>query len=49
MINQEIELGLVKVSQVNKKIELTKEKPEFIFLFANHKPASTKLKTELKK
>lgn len=48
MLSQQIELELVKVSQVNKKIEIAREKPEFIFLCANHKPAKTTLKTELK-
>ena len=49
LLNQEIELGIANVSQKKKEVKLTREKPEFIFLFANHKPAKTKLKTELKK
>lgn len=49
LLNQEIELGLVEVSQKKKEVKVKKEKPEFIFLFANHKPSKSKMKTELKR
>jgi len=46
MFNQKMELGLIQGTV--KQIELNKgEKPEFILLFANHKPASTILLREL--
>jgi len=38
-------LGLI--DYVPKKMEFTEEKPEFVFLLANHKPASKALETEL--
>ena len=47
-INQKIELGLM--GELNHFINLDrKKKPEFIIILANHKPASTLLKRELKK
>ncbi len=48
--NQLDELGLLKFkhSRNNTKMKISiSEKPEFIFLFANHNPRSTKLKTIL--
>lgn len=46
IFNQKIELGLIK--DVNKKIKLSKNKPEFILLIANHKPAKSVLQREIK-
>lgn len=46
IFNQKIELGLIK--DVNKTIKLSKDKPEFILLLANHKPGKSVLKRELK-
>ena len=46
IFNQKIELGLIK--DVNKKIKLSKNKPEFILLIANHKPAKAVLQREIK-
>ena len=46
------ELGLVKFSSSGNKNEITSlsdEKPEYIYLFANHKPANNGLSNELKK
>ena len=48
--NQLVDLGLVKFNQStnNTKVELNPvEKPEFIFLIANHNPRSSKLKVIL--
>lgn len=46
IFNQKIELGLIK--DVNKAIKLSKKNPEFILLLANHKPAKSVLKREIK-
>lgn len=47
IIKQKLELGLI--SSINKKeIKLSKNKPEFILLIANHKPAKSVLRKELK-
>ena len=46
IFNQKIELGLIK--DVNKEIKLSKNKPEFILLLANHKPAKSVLQREIK-
>jgi hypothetical protein len=49
MFNQKIELGLIHGMKETTKINIDIEKkPEFILLIANHKPASTILKRELK-
>ena len=46
--NQKVELGLIK--DMDKYIEINaEEKPEYILLFANHKPTKSVLKRELKK
>ena len=48
MLNQKIELGLVNGLRESTKISLDRDKkPEFVLLFANHKPASSVLKREL--
>lgn len=47
IVKQKLELGLIK--DVNKEIKLSRNKPEFILLIANHKPASSILIKELKK
>ncbi len=46
VINQKIELGLIY--KIDKKITVSKEKPEIILLCANHKPVKTALKREIK-
>lgn len=46
IFNQKIELGLIK--NVNKEIKLSRNKPEFILLLANHKPIKSVLQREIK-
>lgn len=47
IFNQKVELGLI--SGIDKNISINNEiKPEFIFFFANHKPAKSILESELK-
>jgi len=47
MFNQKVELGLIQGT--TKQIKINKEtKPEFILLFANHKPVKTALLRELR-
>jgi len=46
MLNQKIELELVQ--GVKKTIKISKGKPEFLILMANHKPAKSAFKRELK-
>lgn len=46
IFNQKVELGLI--SEIDKKISINDEiKPEFIFLFANHKPVKSSFESEL--
>jgi len=45
----EIKRSLKLVDDLPSKFEFSKVKPEFIFLLANHKPASNSLDSELKK
>ena len=47
VFNQKIDLGLI--DNKNKIKGFNNEKPEFIFVFANHDPGSTKLRNELHK
>jgi hypothetical protein len=48
MLNQKIELGLINGVNETSEISIDPNKrPEFILLFANHKPASSILKREL--
>lgn len=45
LINQKCDLGLI--TGIKRQVYLSESNPEFIFIFANHKPASTRLNREL--
>lgn len=45
IFNQKVELGLI--SEISKPIKLSRNKPEFILLIANHKPVKSVLQREL--
>ena len=45
IFNQKIQLGLIP--GVEKQVDISENKPEFILLLANHKPAKTVLKEKI--
>jgi hypothetical protein len=45
LINQKSDLGLM--AGIKRQVHISQSQPEFIFIFANHKPASTRLNREL--